>query len=77
MFEKCYKLRELKIDKWDTSNVIYMRHIFEDCYSLFILDIDNWDVKNAIKTGFGNYTGIVGMFNGCKSLRNYPYWYSR
>ena len=60
MFESCYRLTELDLGSWDTSNVTSMYKMFSSCRNLTSLNIGTWDIANV--------TTIESMFNGCSKL---------
>ena len=51
----------IKIDKWDVSNVKYMRCMFYRC-SNFNADLSNWDVSNV--------EDMTSMFYSCKNFNS-------
>ena len=58
MFNKCYKLKEIKgINNFKTNKVIIMKIMFQHCKELHNLDLSNFDTSNV--------TDIAGMFNQC------------
>ena len=60
MFCGCWKLEELDLSNFDTSNVIDMHWMFSECYNLKTLDISNFDTSNV--------TNMACLFNGCHEL---------
>ena len=51
----------IKIDKWNVSNVIWMEGMFYKCI-YFTSDLSKWDVSKV--------TNMAGMFNGCESFNS-------
>jgi surface protein len=47
MFRRCYKLKSLNLENFDTSKVTTFYRMFESCDSLQILDFPNFNIKNA------------------------------
>ena len=60
MFYGCYKLNQLDLSNFDTSNVTEMSYMFDNCLSLTRLDLSNFDTSNV--------TTMCGMFSCCKKL---------
>ena len=52
--------RNIKIDKWDVSNVEDMTGVFGNCVS-FNCDLSNWNVSNV--------KNMKSMFEGCKKFK--------
>ena len=55
-------IKQILLDKYDTSNVTNMRKMFEGCSALMELDLSNFDTSNVTDMGF--------MFATCTSLRH-------
>lgn len=51
----------IKIDKWDVSNVTDMESMFADC-TKFNADLSKWDVSNV--------TGMQNMFISCENFNS-------
>lgn len=83
----------IKIDKWNTSNIKHMNGLFYHCKN-FNCDLSKWDVSNVedMYGMFNNCTKFTGegldnwkvhainmntMFDGCNSLKNTPKWYKK
>ena len=56
MFENC-KATNLRVSKFNTSNVTNMQYMFSDCTNLTSLDLSSFDTHNV--------TNMAGMFNNC------------
>ena len=56
-----YRLKQLDLSKWITSNVTDMTRMFYMCISLEELNISDWDTSNV--------TGMEFLFDGCIALR--------
>lgn len=64
----CLTIRDIKIDKWNVSNVRTMESMFEDCDGFVGTGLDNWDTNNvAIMTN---------MFRDCNAIVKLPRWYT-
>ena len=63
MFNLFYNLdpHNIHIEKWDVSNVKYMRSMFFYCHN-FNCDLSQWDVSNVKSMRF--------MFAGCKNFNS-------
>ena len=62
MFNYCQKLKEIKgLNRFNTSQVYYMRIMFQDCHELVYLDLTNFDTSNV--------KSMEGMFNFCLKLK--------
>ena len=57
------KIRNIKIDKWDVSNVIYMSAMFTGCTE-FNCDLSNWDVSKV--------KSHEDMFKLCTKMKKHP-----
>ena len=66
MFSNCEALKNIDVSGFNTSKVTNMGNMFEVCSSLNALDLSNFDFSNI---NSGQYTGLYGIFNGCKSLK--------
>ena len=65
MFDSCEEIIDLKISKFDTSNIINMNSLFHSCQKLRkVPDISKWNVNNV--------TNMSGLFVGCSSLISLP-----
>lgn len=53
--------RNIKIDKWDTSNVTNMAFMFHNCYK-FNCDLSRWDTSNVFN--------MTKMFYRCKYFKS-------
>ena len=53
-------IRNIKIDRWNVSNVKYMTSMFERC-GKFDSDLSDWDTSNV--------TNMSMMFYGCKNFK--------
>ena len=90
LFEKLDP-HNIKIDKWDVSNVKSMGFMFYECKN-FNCNLSKWNVRNVknmrsmfyecenfdcdlSKWDVSNVTNITFMFNNCISLKNKPSWY--
>ena len=62
MFYNFAELRDLDINIFDTSSVMFMSSMFEGCSSLSSLDVSNFDTSSVTEMG--------SMFKGCSSLVN-------
>ena len=60
MFYGCYKLNQLDLSNFDTSNITDMCGMFKECKSLSQLDLSNF--------GTSQVTDMCGMFSGCIAL---------
>ena len=60
MFYGCYKLNQLDLSNFDTSNITDMCGMFKECKSLSQLDLSNFDTSQV--------TDMCGMFSGCIAL---------
>lgn len=60
MFSKCYNLKNINTNGWDTSNITDMQYMFFSCWVLTTLDVNDFDVSNVIN--------MEGMFDDCYSL---------
>ena len=60
MFYGCYKLNQLDLSNFDTSNITDMCGMFKACKSLSQLDLSNFDTSQVID--------MCGMFSGCIAL---------
>lgn len=60
MFYGCYKLNQLDLSNFDTSNITDMCGMFKECKSLSQLDLSNFDTSQVID--------MCGMFSGCIAL---------
>ena len=58
MFENAYNFNQ-PLDKWDTSNVLYMNRMFFNCKK-FNQTINNWNVANV--------KNMNSIFSGCESF---------
>ena len=47
MFYGCYKLIDLDVSTWNTSNVTIMQGMFQECSSLTRLDVSNWNTSKV------------------------------
>ena len=65
MFAGCISLTSLDVSGFDTSNADNMMAMFGGCSSLKTLDLSNFDFSNTYASP---YTGLVELFNECKSL---------
>jgi len=62
MFNKCYKLKEIKgINIFNTNQVTNMKGMFQECNELEYLDLTNFDTSKASDMGF--------IFNKCHKLK--------
>ena len=62
MFNKCYKLKEIKgINQFNTNNVTNMKAMFGECNELISLDLSNFNTSKV--------TDMEGMFNKCHKLK--------
>ena len=61
LFSDIGYVRDIKIDKWDVSNVKDMEGMFRDCYA-FDCDLSSWDVSNVRDMSY--------MFYGCESFES-------
>ena len=60
MFEGCSNLESLKLESFNTENVVSMNQMFSGCKSLTLLDLRSFNMQNL--------TDISDMFEGCTSL---------
>ena len=58
--QKCYCLKNVKLNPIFAENVIDMNSMFKDCYNLTNLNLDSFYTKNV--------TDMSCMFSGCESL---------
>ena len=62
MFNKCYKLREIKgLNNLNTNKVTNMSALFQCCKEIENLDLSNFNTSQVTKMG--------GMFSGCNKLK--------
>ena len=62
MFNKCFKLKEIKgIEYFNTNNVINMNSMFQCCNELEYLNLSNFNTSNVTDMGW--------MFNKCSKLK--------
>ena len=47
MFIRCYNLKKLIIQNFNSSNVTDMSSMFQDCHNLINLDLSEFDTKNV------------------------------
>ena len=81
----------IKIDKWDVSNVTNMHSMFRECDN-FNCDLSNWDVSSVENMNamfadcstfnsdlsnwdVSNVKSMSNIFLGCTSLKTLPSWY--
>ena len=55
-----FDIRNIKIDRWDTSNVTTMKSMFLHCSAFVGTGLDTWGTSNVKDMSY--------MFNGCKNL---------
>ena len=61
MFNKCYKLKEIKgINQFNTNNVTKMQAMFQECNELISLDLSNFNTSKVTDMGW--------MFFNCNKL---------
>lgn len=68
MFQSCSSLTTLDVSSFNTSKVnsyYSFSYMFSNCSSLKTLDLSNFDFSNTYAS---QYSGLVGLFNECKSL---------
>ena len=66
MFNKCYKLKEIKgINNFNTNKVTNMNSMLQLCNELKYLDLSNFNTSNV--------TDMQWMFNKCYSLKQFEY----
>ena len=62
MFNKCYKLKEIKgIDKFNTNELTKMNSMFQLCHELEYLDLSNFNTSKV--------TNMEYIFNECNKLK--------
>ena len=62
MFNKCYKLKEIKgINKFITNKVTKMNSMFQECNELEYVDLSNFNTENV--------TDMSYMFCECNKLK--------
>ena len=60
MFYRCYKITEIDLSNFNTSNITSMLGIFYECSSLTSINLSNFDTSKVID--------MYAMFYGCSSL---------
>ena len=58
MFCECNSLKNIKMNNFDTRNVINMSAMFQNCSKLYDLSLSFLNINNA--------ENIVGIFHGCQ-----------
>ena len=61
-FSFCKALKSVRLNDWDTSNIINMERMFQYCSSLVDLDLSSFNTSNVTTMGH--------MFYGCTSLKS-------
>ena len=62
LFENCKKLRSIRFDNLEASNVVTMSRMFYGCESLTSVDLSNSNTTNVVN--------MSSMFYGCTSLES-------
>lgn len=65
----CYiSIRDIKIDRWNVSNVRTMESMFYGCDNFTGIGLDNWDTENVAI--------MFNMFHDCDAIVKLPRWYT-
>ena len=67
MFNNCEKF-DCDVSNWNIRNVIYMDSAFINCLSFTGKGLDKWNPQSL--------KDAEGIFDNCKSIKNYPKWYT-
>ena len=67
MFALCYEFKGEGLEKWDVSNVKYMKGTFHSCKKFEGKGLENWKLKSNCN--------IIDTFTNCDSMINKPSWY--
>ena len=64
-----FKVQQLNLNTFDTSNVTTLLATFAGCTNLTTLEVNDWDTSNVISMGTGDVdAGNVGTFQSCSKL---------
>ena len=60
MFYDDFKVKDLRVESFDTKNATTMQQMFLFCFNISRLDVDNWDTSKV--------TNFSSAFQGCTNL---------
>lgn len=67
VYYRCYRLKRLPPNMWQTQSSTYFGYCFVDCYNL--REVDGFDTSSVT-----NANGLIAMFASCRALRKVGYF---